>query len=132
VIAPKVTPPAPAPPPQPAPVLQPAPLAVGVPPVVVPPLAPPITPVPPGGATVPAQSTAKREEKARKQASQSAYVIRPAGTPGDEWFYGAVGVMGVLAMLLIANGLRPGPKPKLALARAYVTDDQRRRRGRTP
>ncbi|HUA47170.1 MAG TPA: hypothetical protein VMA77_18185, partial [Solirubrobacteraceae bacterium] len=48
-------------------------------PVLVPPLIPPaLTPVPPGGATVSAQATARREERQRKHASQSAYVTRPA------------------------------------------------------
>ncbi len=115
----------------PSPLITPVPSPVAfaaVPPVVVPPIPPPITPVPPGGATAPAQSTAKREERARKHASQSAYMTRPAGTPAEEWFYPAVGVVSVLAMLLVASGMRPGPKPKLALLHAYETDDPRLRR----
>jgi len=111
----------------------PPPLAVAaVPPTVLPPIPPPITPVPPGGATAQAQSTARREEKARKHASQSAYVIRPAGASADDWFFPAVGVVGVLAMLLVAAGLRPGPTPKLALLKAYESQDPRMRRRSRP
>jgi hypothetical protein len=102
--------------------VQPQPLA-GVPPVV-PPLIPTALPtVPPGGATVSAQATARREEKARKHASQSAYVTRPAGTSGAEWFYPAVGVITVLALLLAAGGLRPGPRPKPAFVELWEPAD---------
>jgi hypothetical protein len=93
---------------------------------VTPPIPAPITPVPPGGATAPAQSTAKREEKARKEASQSAYVIRPAGESFEDWFYPAVGGMTVLSLLLIAGGVRPGPKRAPAYAR--VEDEYEWRR----
>jgi hypothetical protein len=85
-------------------------------PVVVPPLIPPaVTPVPPGGATVSAQATARREEKARKHASQSAYVIRPAGSVATDWFFPLVGGVSLLALLLVAAGLRPRPDSRLAL-----------------
>lgn len=97
---------------------------------IVPPIPPPITPVPPGGATAPAQSTAKREEKARKHASQSAYVTRPAGTPGEEWFYGAVGVVTLISVMLIGSGMRPGPKRAPAFVEIRATDEIPRRRRR--
>ena len=86
-------------------------------PLVVPPLIPPaLTPVPPGGATVSAQASARREEKARKHASQSAYTARPAGTSATDWFYPVLGVVSLLALLLTAEGLRPGPRRRPALA----------------
>jgi hypothetical protein len=129
--------PAPAPKPNPVPVQQPQPqpflntasaaVAVGIGFAPVPPA--PITPVPPGGATAPAQSTAKREEKARKHASQSAYVTRPAGEGGSDWFYAVAGGVTVVALLLIAGGVTPGPKRAPAYAQARITDDRRRRHG---
>lgn len=93
----------------------PAPLAAGasLPPVAVPPIPPAIQPIPPGGSAS-AQAAARRKEKARKHASQSAYVTRPAGVSGAEWFYGAVGVMSVLSLLLVAEGMRPGPRARPA------------------
>jgi hypothetical protein len=93
------------------------------PPLLVPLLTPPVTPVPPGGATVSSTATARREEKARKHAQQSAFVIRPAGTPATDWFYPAVGVAGVLAVLLAAEGMRPRRRPRYALLEAYSADD---------
>ncbi len=98
--------------------------------VVVPPIAPPITPVPPGGATAPAQSTAKREERARKHASQSAFSIRPAGTTASAWFYGAVALTGLIAILLAAeglSGLRP-ERAKLAWEPVHTRGRRRTRR----
>jgi hypothetical protein len=92
-------------------------------PIVVPPLIPPaLTPVPPGGATVSAQATARREEKARKHASQSAYTARPAGTDGADWFYPVLGVASLIALLLTAEGVRAGPRrrPAFAMARDPV------------
>lgn len=88
----------------------------------------PITPVPPGGATATAQSAAKREEKARKHASQSAYVIRPAGESGSDWFYAVVGGATIASLLLIAGGVRPGPRRAPAYAEVW-TDERRRRHG---
>lgn len=108
------------------------PALVGIPPVVLPLIPPALTPVPPGGATVSAQAAARREEKARKHARQSAFVTRPAGTSGDDWFYPAAGVVGVLALLLSAGGLRAGPRPKLALLELSQPLDTSRRRGRRP
>ncbi len=103
-------------------------VSLSVPPIVPPLIPPALTPVPPGGATAPAQSTAKREEKARKHASQSAYVIRPAGTSATDWFYPAVGVVTLLSVMLIAGGLRPGPDPKLAFVEIRDPVEPRRRR----
>jgi hypothetical protein len=109
----------------------PAPLAfAAVTPVVVPPIPPPITPVPPGGATASAQATAKREEKARKHASQSAYVTRPAGTSAEDWFYPAVAVVTVVSMMLIAGGIRPGPGRAPAFVEIKASDDDPRLRRR--
>ncbi len=128
--------PAPAPPPLPVvvPVIVPQQVAAIVPTLaaalvplaVVPPIAPPITPVPPGGATAPAQSTAKREERARKHASQSAYVIRPAGTSADLWFFPAVGITGLIAIVLAASGLAGPRQGRVELA--WEPIDNRRRR----
>jgi hypothetical protein len=87
----------------------------------------PITPVPPGGATSPAQSSAKREEKARKHASQSAYVTRPAGTSAADWFYPVVGGLTVVSLFLIAGGLKPGPKRAPAYAEVRIERNRRRR-----
>jgi hypothetical protein len=63
-----------------------------------------------------APSTAKREEKARKHASQSAYVVRPATTPGPEWFYGTVGAISLLGIVLagLGTGLRPQRRTAVA------------------
>jgi hypothetical protein len=134
--APAPTPtPAPAPAPLPAPPAAvasspPAPPAVVAPaPVAVPPIPPAVTPVPPGGATAQAPSAARRQEKARRHASQSAYVIRPAGVPGTSWFYPALGVLGILAVLLAAEGLS-GPRPRRELVELWEPGAGRPRRGR--
>jgi len=131
---------APAPPPVPAPhappaavaaVVAPLPVAfTSIPPVAVPPIPPAVTPVPPGGASASAQSAARREEKARKQASQSAYVTRPAGTPAADWFFPTVGAVSVIALMLAAEGLGVGPRPKLVLLEVRADYDLRRRRDR--
>jgi hypothetical protein len=136
---PKITvPPAPAPTFSPAPVVQPQPTPPFVAPLpafspvgvaITPPIPPPVTPVPPGGATVQAQSAAKREEKARKEASQSAYVVRPAGESAEDWFYPAVGGLTVVSLLLIAGGVKPGPRRAPAYAWARETTRQRRSPG---
>jgi hypothetical protein len=110
---PHVQPAAPAPAPVPA---APQPVAVpAIPAVAVPPIPPAVTPVPPGGATASAQAAARRKEKAQKHASQSAYATRPAGTPGSDWFYPAVGLVSVLAALLAAGSMRPGPRARPAM-----------------
>jgi hypothetical protein len=115
-----------APPAQPQPFLTPVtPFnAVGV--AVVTPVPPPVTPVPPGGATAQAQAQAKREEKARKEASQSAYVVRPAGESASDWFYPAAGGLTLVSLLLIAGGVRPGPKRAPAYARVREATVRRR------
>ncbi|MBV9607020.1 MAG: hypothetical protein JO027_18045 [Solirubrobacterales bacterium] len=127
--------PKPSPPHRPSPVVPPIPTPVpvqqgqlGVPPVVPPLIPPALTPVPPGGATVSAQATARREEKARKHAQQSAFLIRPAGTSATEWFYPAAGLITVLALLLAAGGLRPGPRPRPALAELWEPVERTRPR----
>jgi hypothetical protein len=101
---------------------------VATPPVAVPPIPPAVTPVPPGGATASAQAQARREEKARKHASQSAFVTRPADVPASVWFYGALGIVGVLAVLLAAEGLSgPGPgRARLAWEPNYLRPRRRR------
>jgi hypothetical protein len=110
--APRVLP-APAPPSAPA---APQPVAVpAIPAVAVPPIPPAVTPVPPGGATASAQAAARRKEKAQKHASQSAYATRPSGTAGSDWFYPAVGLVSILAALLAAGGMRPGPRARPAM-----------------
>jgi hypothetical protein len=116
--------------PAPAPVPVQSQPPVGVPPVVLPLIPASLTPVPPGGATVSAQATARREEKARKHAQQSAYLTRPAGTSGTEWFYPAVGVITVFALLLAAGGLRPGPRQKPAFVELWLPVDPGRPRRR--
>jgi hypothetical protein len=58
-------------------------------------------------------ATARREERARKHASQSAYTIRPAGA-SDDWFYGVVAGASLLVMLLGAKTIRPGSRPRPA------------------
>jgi len=138
-------PPAPAPPPavpkppapaaaKPAPVEPPlpAPIESLVPPLAILPAAtPPVEPIPPGASGY-AQSpaAAERKEKARKQASQSAFSTRPAGTSGAEWFYVAVGFATLLALLLSARGLPTGPRPRPALLLNRTAAEGERRRAR--
>jgi Transglycosylase SLT domain len=135
--APPAVPPAakPAPPPAPAPTPEPPPPPpaeqLSPVPLIVPGATPPVEPIPPGGAAQ-APSTAKREEKARKHASQSAFAIRPAGatwfTSGEDWFYTAVAGTALLALLLAAQGLRarPGPRPALLFNRSPERERRRR------
>jgi hypothetical protein len=94
----------------------------------VPPIPPAGVPIPPGGAT--ASAAAKREEKARKHASQSAYAIRPSGSDATDWFFPAVGAVSVLALLLIAGGVRPRPGPGYAWLDLRGQDEERRPRRR--
>jgi hypothetical protein len=114
------------PPPPPVPL---APPAVQASPVAVPPIPPAATPVPPGGATASAQATARREEKARKHASQSAYTTRPAGVSAVDWFYPAVGLTGVLVVLMAAGGLAV-PRQRRAFVEVRNAGDPDRGRGR--
>jgi len=55
-------------------------------------------------------SEAKRREESRKHASQSAYVLRAAGTGGAGWFYVAAAVAAVVALLLRARSLPVRPR----------------------
>jgi photosystem II stability/assembly factor-like uncharacterized protein len=112
------------PPPAPAPVklaptelpLPPPIESLGAPPAILPAATPPVEPIPPGASGyAQSPSAAERKEKARKQASQSAFTTRPAGTSGADWFYVAVGVTALLALLLSAMGLPAGPGPRPAL-----------------
>jgi photosystem II stability/assembly factor-like uncharacterized protein len=122
-VAPKAPkPPAPAaakPKPTPAVVAPPLPPpieSVGAPPAILPAATPPIEPIPPGASGyAQSPSAAERKEKARKQASQSAFTIRPAGTSGADWFYVAVGFATLLALLLSARALPGGPRLRPAL-----------------
>jgi photosystem II stability/assembly factor-like uncharacterized protein len=112
-------PPVPSVPPPVEPPLPPNPPPAQVPaaPVIaVPPVPPSVQPIPPGGAST-AQAAARRREKVKQHAQQSAYTTRPAGASATDWFYPAVGVVSVLALLLVAGGVRagPGPRPRPAL-----------------
>jgi hypothetical protein len=109
------------------PVLQQNP-TLGLPPIVPPLIPPALTPVPPGGATVSAQATARREEKRRQHASQSAYVTRPAGASATDWFFPVVGIGTLIALLLTAEALLSGPGPKPAVAELRDPIYHRRRR----
>jgi hypothetical protein len=149
--APPPPPPAPPPPPQPqqpptparpappaaeaavAPLVEP----LGVSPAIVPPATPPVEPIPPGaGGWAQSPSAAKKREESRKHASESAFTLRPASassgeSSGLEWFYVAVGVATLLALLLSARGMRPrsGARaaPLLARGTGARECEQRRR-----
>jgi hypothetical protein len=142
--------PAPAAPPHAAPTPKPAPRPVqptpeppssvteqvGPIPAILPAATPPVEPIPPGAGGY-AQSPAKREEKARKHASQSAfslrqtaYASRPSSPGGVDWFYGTVGLVALLALALSAKGLPSGPSPRPALLLDRSNQRARRRRGR--
>jgi photosystem II stability/assembly factor-like uncharacterized protein len=139
-------PPAPAPPPpatpqpptppaqaavKPTPVEPPLPApieSVVAPPAILPAATPPVEPIPPGaGGYAQSPSAAERKEKARKQASQSAFTTRPAGTSGAEWFYAAVGATALLALLLSALGMPAGPRPRPVLLLDRAAEGARRR-----
>jgi hypothetical protein len=108
--APANTAPAPVEPPPPVPLE-----SVTAPPAILPTATPPVEPIPPGASGyAQSPSAAERKEKARKQASQSAFSIRPAGN-GPEWFYLAVALTALLSMGLGARGLRAMPRPRPAL-----------------
>jgi hypothetical protein len=83
----------------------------------VPPAA--IQPVPPGGAVAQSPSAARAKRRVEKEASQSAYTIRPAGS-GVEWFYPLLGGVSVLGLLLAAVGVGRATRPRPALARVEV------------
>jgi hypothetical protein len=100
-------------------------------PSILPAATPPVEPIPPGASGY-AQSpaAAKRKEEARKHASQSAYVVRPAGASGSEWFYGVVGATMLVALMLSARALprRTRPRPALALVRTAARERRQPRR----
>jgi hypothetical protein len=127
---PAVAPPAPVPIPAPSTVLPAA--ALSSPPVATPIIPPAATPVPPGGAGASATASAKREERARKHANQSAFSTPPAGADATEWFFPLVGVVSLLALLLIGTAARPAPRHGLAfaLAREETARSRPRRRPR--
>jgi hypothetical protein len=111
---------------------------VGVAPAIVPPATPPVEPIPPGaGGWAQSPSAAKKREESRKHASESAFTLRPvsasAGESGGvEWFYVAVGIGTLLALLLTARGMRPrsGARAALLLTRTTEADNRQRRRPR--
>jgi len=117
-------------PPIPTPVQEQAPPEqLPVSPAIVPPATPPVEPIPPGGAAQ-APSAAERREKARKHASQSAYTIRPAGVTAEEWFFPAVAITGLLALLLSAVALPAAPRRRPALVFDRRSGGGRRRERR--
>jgi hypothetical protein len=109
-----------------------------VPPAIVPPATPPVEPIPPGaGGWAQSPSAAKRREESRKHASESAFTLRPASasspeSSGVEWFYVAVSIATLLALLLSARGLRPRSGARAAPLLVRSTDAHERvRRRRT-
>jgi photosystem II stability/assembly factor-like uncharacterized protein len=135
--APKLA--APARPPAPSPLeVQGTPTEqLGVTPAIFPAATPPVEPIPPGASGyAQSPSAAERREKARKQASQSAFAIRPAGASsqesrsGEQWFYAALGITTLLALMLSARALPAGPRPRPVLLidrRAKAARGRRRR-----
>jgi hypothetical protein len=107
----------------------PAPIESVVAPLAILPAAtPPVEPIPPGASGyAQSPSAAERKEKARKQASQSAFSTRPSGVSGEEWFYVAVGGATLLALLLGAQALPAGPRPRPALLLERTSSEDRRR-----
>jgi hypothetical protein len=102
---------------------------VGLTPAILPAATPPVEPIPPGSSGyAQSPSAAKRREESRKQASQSAFVVRPAGAGGAEWFYVVAALTTVLALLLSARSLpvRPRPHPAALLERSAGEDRVRR------
>jgi hypothetical protein len=108
---------------------------VGVPPAVVPPATPPVEPIPPGaGGWAQSPSAAKKREESRKHADQSAFTLRPASASagesgGVEWFYAAVGITTLLALVLSARGMRPRSGARAALLRDRGAPADADRRG---
>ncbi len=122
-LAPPATKPIPVEPPLPTPIES------VVPPLAILPAAtPPVEPIPPGASGyAQSPSAAERKEKARKQASQSAFSTRPSGASGADWFYVAVGGATLLALLLGAQALPTGPRPRPALLLERTSSEDRRR-----
>jgi hypothetical protein len=112
--APKQLVPAPEPPSPVAAFVPPVPFQPTLPVIAVPPLPGTVTPVPPGGSAS-AQAAARKKERVKKHAKQSAFTTRPPDVSATEWFYPAVGTMSVIALLLIAGGVTPRPRPRPAL-----------------
>ncbi len=122
--APAVAKPKPVPvePPLPAPIE-----SVVAPLTILPAATPPVEPIPPGASGyAQSPSAAERKEKARKQASQSAFSTRPSGASGAEWFYVAVGGATLLALLLGAQALPAGPRPRPALLLEHTASEGQR------
>jgi hypothetical protein len=106
---------------------------VGVTPAILPAATPPVEPIPPGASGyAQSPSAAKRREESRKHASQSAFVLRAAGTAGAEWFYVSAALASVVALLLGACSLprRSRPRPALLLERSVDHHRLRRERRR--
>jgi photosystem II stability/assembly factor-like uncharacterized protein len=110
---------------------------LGTPAAILPAATPPVEPIPPGASGyAQSPSAAERREKASKQASQSAFAIRPAGVSsresrsGEEWFYTALGITSLLALVLSARALPadPRPRPVLLTDRRAQAERGRRRR----
>jgi hypothetical protein len=104
-------------------------------PAIVPPAIPPVEPVPPGsGGFAQSPSAAKRREEVRKHARQSAFVVRPAGTRGADWFYAGIAAATLLTLLLCARAMPPasGTRPALLLEPSADEGRSRRRRRRLP
>jgi photosystem II stability/assembly factor-like uncharacterized protein len=126
-LAPPAAKPIPVEPPLPAPIE-----SVVAPLAILPAATPPVEPIPPGASGyAQSPSAAERKEKARKQASQSAFSTRPSGASGAEWFYVAVGGATLLALLLGARALPAGPRPRPALLLEHTASEGRRRRARS-
>jgi hypothetical protein len=99
--------------------------------------APPVEPIPPGaGGYAQSPSTAERREKAEKEASQSAFKLRPlaarsgVSSPSEPvWFYWTLGGVVLLALMLSARGLRSDPRPRPAtIGRSESAPGRTRRR----
>jgi hypothetical protein len=126
---PAAKPPAPKPPapPRPPAPIEPGPVPlepVNIAPAIVPTPTPPVEPIPPGASGyAQSPSAAERREKAEKHASQSAFVLRRldarstaiSGSSEPTWYYWAVGLTTLLALILGARGVRPRPRPRPAL-----------------
>jgi hypothetical protein len=104
---------------------------VAVAPAILPTPTPPVEPIPPGSAGyAQSPSAAERREKAEKEASQSAFRLRPpvarpttiggrsaaaaSGSAESPWYYWALGVTTLLALCLSARGLRPRSRARPA------------------
>jgi hypothetical protein len=121
-----VPPPAPVPSaPQTPPLPSPVPAQVAI----LPPPVPLAQPVPPGGATAPGTAqqpaSAPRRERARKHASQSAFVVRPAAVNAADWFFPATA--GAAFFAILAAALAVGPSVRRRRSPAYAELSLRRR-----